>query len=143
MRMSLWNHVGGPPHGTSYSTRITTFNISSKDFGCFNCSPTALFVCFMCSPNALRGLCLSHVFTNRSQRTLLYLFTHTALKGLCFVSCVHKPHSKDFVCFICSSTALKGLCLFHVFTHRTQRILFVSYVHKPHSACACGGVQEP
>ena len=77
-------------------TRITTSNINSKDFGCFHCSPTALekdfvlfhvftnrtqrtlfvsfvhpphskdFVCFMCSPTALKGLCLCHMFTNRT-----------------------------------------------------------------------------
>jgi hypothetical protein len=131
-----------------HRTRITTFNINSKDFGCFNCSPTALkglglfqsfthrthrpwfvscvhpphskdFVCFMCSPNALKGLCLSHVFTNRTQRTLLYLFTHGTQRTL--------------FCFMCSQTALKGLGLFHVFTHRTQRTLFVACVHPTHS----------
>jgi len=68
----------------------------------------------------LKGLCLFQLFTHRTQRPW-------------FVSCVHPPHSKDFVCFMCSPTALKGLGLFHVFTHRTQRTWFVSCVHPPHS----------
>ena len=109
-RSATWNIL--------HRTRITTSNINSKDFGCFNCSPTALKKDFV----------LFHVFTNRTQRTL-------------FVSCVPPPHSKDFVCVICSQTALKGLGLFHLFTHGTPRTLFVSFVHPPRHTkgnnCTC------
>ena len=90
----------------------------SKDFVCCICSHTVLkglgFVSCVHKPR----LCLFHLFIHRTQMTL-------------FVLCVHPPHSKDFVCVICSQTALKGLGLFDLFTHGAPRTLFVLFVHPP------------
>jgi hypothetical protein len=126
-----------------HRTRITTFNINSKDFGCFNCSPTAL-----------KGLGLFQSFTHRTHRPwfvscvhpphskdfVCFMCSPNALKGLCFVSCVHKPHSKDSVVFVHTRHS-KDFVLFHVLTNRTQRPWFVSCVHPPHSkdfvCCMC------